>query len=375
MKCGESSIPWQSSRWPHWRFDLAKLTFPLVELSRSQGLLLGRVAAFSHAQREQLAKAALAEEVLHSSALAGERLDAREVHGLIGTESGLGKPSARTLDRHAEVAVRLSMEARGAGEDALTLERIFGWHASLFPNGFSGLAKIRVGQWRDDAAEPMQLVLGRSASRQCQLAGPPAARLPAETECLIEWINQSSSDPPMLKAGLAHLWFRVLHPFEDGNARIARALADWCLSRAAERPRRYYSVSAQIGQERELYEQVFVSSCAQGLDASQWLIWFLENERRAVDSALNSLDRQLGKAAFWQRLAAKPLSKRQVQVLDQLVAGFDGKLTTSMWAAMADCSPDTALRDIKALVGLGVLRKTPAGGRSTAYELIDQPEP
>lgn len=375
MKCGDYQRLWENSDWPGWYYELAELALPMVELSRSQGLLLGRVAALNPAQREQLALASRAEEVLKSSELAGERLDARVVHAIIEGRGDVRSPRVRSTDPLAEGAARLRLEAVENGSQTLTPECLLSWHANLFPSGFSGLARIRAGQWRDDAAEPMQMVLGPAGFRRRNIQAPPAARLPAELVRFADWLNESCPTPPVLKASLAHLWFLVLRPFDDGNGRIARAIADWLLARAGESVRCHYSVSGEIQRQGQRYDEIFERACRQGLDATEWLAWCLEIEQRAVDTALQSLQVQLSKAAFWRRLAATPLSKRQLAVVQRLLDGFEGKLTTSLWASMADCSPDTALRDINALVAHGVLRKTAAGGRSTSYELITALEP
>ena len=248
-------------------------------------------------------------------------------------------------------------------------ERLFGWHAALFPNGYSGLTKIQVGGWRDDAAGPMQVVSGPVGRQRVHFEAPPAERLEAEMSRFLDWINAEPGEPPVIKAGLAHLWLVTLHPFDDGNGRIARAVGDLLLARADGSPQRFYSLSAQIQRERKAYYDILERTQKGTLDVTAWLAWFLDVLHRAVDQAQHTLDAVLAKARFWQRFAGTPMNARQVKLLNRLLDGFEGKLTTSKWATMAKCSPDTALRDISELLAHRALRKSSAGGRSTSYEL------
>jgi Fic family protein len=250
-------------------------------------------------------------------------------------------------------------------------ERLFGWHAALFPTGYSNLSTIRVGGWRDDASGPMQVVSGPIGRRRVHFEAPPADRLEAETGRFLDWVNGASTEPPLLKAGLGHLWFVTLHPFDDGNGRIARAIGDLLLARADGSPQRFYSLSAQIQRERSAYYDILERTQKRSMDVTEWLAWFLDTLHRAVQQAQQKLDAVLVKTRYWQRWATLPLNERQVKLLNRLLDGFEGKLTSSKWAAIAKCSPDTALRDISDLLERGVLRKSDAGGRSTSYELND----
>jgi Fic family protein len=252
-------------------------------------------------------------------------------------------------------------------------ERLFGWHAALFPTGYSGLSKINVGGWRDDASGPMQVVSGPIGRQKVHFEAPPADRLELEISRFLDWVNGAPNEPPLLKAGLGHLWFVTLHPFDDGNGRIARAIGDLLLARADGSPQRFYSLSAQIQRERKAYYDILERTQKRSMDVTEWLAWFLDTLHRAVDQAQHTLDAVLTKARFWQRWAATPLNERQVNLLNRLLDGFEGKLTSSKWAAIAKCSPDTALRDINDLLARGVLRKSDAGGRSTSYVLDEPP--
>ena len=217
----------------------------------------------------------------------------------------------------------------------------------------------------------MQVVSGPIGRQRVHYEAPPADRLDAETRRFLDWVNGPSNDPPLLRAGLGHLWFVTLHPFDDGNGRIARAMGDLLLARADGSPQRFYSLSAQIQRERKAYYDILERTQKRSMDVTEWLLWFLETLHRAVDQAQLTLDAVLVKARFWRHWGSMPLNERQVKLLNKLLDGFDGKLTTSKWAAIAKCSQDTALRDISDLLTRGVLRKADAGGRSTSYELDD----
>jgi len=251
----------------------------------------------------------------------------------------------------------------------MSRERLFGWHAALFPTGYSGLSKIQIGGWRDDASGPMQVVSGPIGRQRVHFEAPPANRLEAETSRFLAWLNSASSEPPLLKAGLGHLWFVTLHPFDDGNGRIARAIGDLLLARADGSPQRFYSLSAQIQRERKAYYDILERAQKRSMDVTEWLTWFIATLHRAVDQAHHTLEGVLTKARYWRQWAGMPLNARQVSLLNRLLDGFEGKLTSSKWAVIAKCSPDTALRDINDLLVRGVLRKSDAGGRSTSYVL------
>jgi Fic family protein len=275
------------------------------------------------------------------------------------------------VDRHVEGVVEMVLDATLRSAESLTAERLLGWHAALFPTGYSGITRIVVGQWRTDAEGPMQVVSGHLGRRKVHFQAPPAEELTAETDRFLAWAHSETGESTLIKAGLAHLWFVTLHPFDDGNGRIARAVGDLFLARADGSPQRFYSLSAQIQRERKDYYEVLERTQKGTLDVTGWLAWFLGTLGRAIASAQTTLDAVLVKARLWQRWAGMPLNERQVKMLNRLLDGFDGKLTSSKWAAIARCSPDTALRDITQLLELGVLQKTPGGGRSTGYELTD----
>ena len=374
MKRGDCEYIWQAGDWPAWRFDLAALAEPMAQVSRAQGLLLGRLADVGMALRNQASLAALTEEVIKTSEIEGEQLNVESVRSSIARRLGVDIGALAPVDRHVEGVVEMVLDATANCQVPVSRERLFGWHAALFPTGYSGRSKIKVGNWRDDATGPMQVVSGPIGRQRVHFEAPPADRLEAETGRFLGWLNAESNEPPLLKAGLGHLWFVTLHPFDDGNGRIARAIGDLLLARADGSPQRFYSLSAQIQRERKAYYDILERTQKRSMDATEWLAWFLEALHRAVDQAQHTLDVVLAKVRFWQRWATMPLNERQVKLLNKLLDGFEGKLTSSKWAAIAKCSPDTALRDINDLLARGVLRKSDAGGRSTSYELNDLPE-
>lgn len=374
MNSGDYKYIWQASDWPNWHFDLAALAGPMAEVSRVQGLLMGRLADVGMVLRDQASLAALTEDVVKTSAIEGERLNVESVRSSIARRLGVDIGALAPVDRHVEGVVEMVLDATANCHAPVSRERLFGWHAALFPTGYSGLSRIKVGGWRDDASGPMRVVSGPIGRQRVHFEAPPADRMEFETSLFLDWLNGMPNTPPLLKAGLGHLWFVTLHPFEDGNGRIARAIGDLLLARADRSPQRFYSLSAQIQGERKAYYDILERTQRRSMDGTEWLAWFLDTLHRAVDQAHITLDAVLTKARFWQRRATMPLNERQVRLLNKLLDGFDGKLTSSKWAAIAKCSPDTALRDINDLLGRGVLRKTDAGGRSTSYELNDLPE-
>lgn len=373
MKSGDYKYIWQASDWPSWYFDLAALAGPMAEVSRAQGLLMGRLADVGMVLRDQASLATLTEDVVKTSEIEGEQLNVESVRSSIARRLGVDIGALAPVDRHVEGVVEMVLDATANCNAPVSRERLFGWHAALFPTGYSGLARIKVGGWRDDASGPMRVVSGPAGRQIVHFEAPPADRLEAETSRLLSWLNSASNEPPLLRAGLGHLWFVTLHPFDDGNGRIARAIGDLLLARADGSPQRFYSLSAQIQRERKAYYDILERTQKRSMDVTEWLAWFLDTLHRAVDQAQHTLDAVLTKARFWQRWATIPLNERQVKLLNKLLDGFEGKLTSSKWAASAKCSPDTALRDINDLLARNVLRKSDAGGRSTSYELNDLP--
>ena len=368
---GDTTYIWQASDWPYWRYDLASLARSMANVSRAQGLMHGRLADVGLALREQANLSALTEDVVKTSEIEGELLDVNSVRSSIARRLGVDIGALAPVDRHVEGVVEMVLDATANCNAPVTQDRLFGWHAALFPTGYSGRTRVNVGDWRDDASGPMQVVSGPLGRQRVHFEAPPADRMESETRRFFDWANSASNEPPLIKAALAHLWFVTLHPFDDGNGRIARAVGDLFLARADASPQRFYSLSAQMQRERKVYYDMLERTQKQSLDVTEWLAWFLDALQRAVDQAQHTLDAVLAKNRFWQRWATAPLNERQVKLVNRLLDGFEGKLTSSKWAAIARCSPDTALRDITDLLARGVLRKSDAGGRSTSYELND----
>lgn len=332
-------------------------------------MLLGRLADVGLALRDQASLAALTEDVVKTSEIEGEVLNVASVRSSLARYLGVDIGAVAPVDRHVE-GVEMVLNATSRCAEPLTAQRLFGWNAALFSTGYSGMSRIAVGQWRQDGDGPMQVVSGPVGRRKLHFQALPASQLPDEMARFLAWANQQAEVPDLIKAGLAHLWFVTIHPFDDGNGRMARAVGDLFLARADGSPQRFYSLSAQIQRERKAYYDVLERTQKSTLDVTEWLSWLLATLRRAITSAHSTLDAVLHKAYWWQRWAGLSLNERQVKVLNRLLDGFEGKLTSSKWAAIAKCSPDTALRDITQLMALGVLQKAPGGGRSAAYELL-----
>jgi Fic family protein len=266
--------------------------------------------------------------------------------------------------------VEMMLDATQNYDSALTAKRLFDWHAALFPTGRSGMHEIIVGDWRDDRAGPMQVVSGPVGRERVHFEAPPAQQIPEESARFLEWFNQLKKIDPLLAAGLAHLWFISLHPIEDGNGRIARAIADMMLAQGENSTQRSYSMSAQIREERDDYYNTLERTQKSSLDITHWQEWFLGCLGRAIEKAHMNLDEALQKARFWERYSRQALSERQIKVLNRVMGTFEGKLTSSKWAKIAKCSQDSAGRDIKDLIERGALRKDPGGGRSTSYSIV-----
>ena len=371
MNSGDYMYIWQAQDWPGWRFDLAVLAAPMAEVSRAQGRLVGRLADVGLTLRDQASLAVLTEDVVKTSEIEGEALNVSSVRASIARRLGVDIGALAPVDRHVEGVVEMVLDATANCHAPVTRDRLFGWHAALFPTGYSGLSKINVGAWRDDANGPMQVVSGPVGRQRLHFEAPPARGLDAETALFLDWIDADSNVPPLIKAGLGHLWLVTLHPFDDGNGRIARAVGDLLLARGEGCPQRFYSLSAQIQRERTAYYEILERTQKGSMDVTNWLLWFFDMLQSAVEEAHLGLDSVLVKARFWRQWAEAPMNERQVKLLNKLLDGFEGKLTTSKWAAIAKCSTDTALRDITDLVVRGVLRKMDAGGRSTGYELTE----
>jgi Fic family protein len=369
---------WQQNDWPSLRFDAASLAEPLAAVHHAQGRLAGRMQALGLPERNLAALQMLTSDVLTTSEIEGEELNLEAVRSSFARRLGVDIGALAPADRHVDGVVEMVLDATCGYDQTLTSKRLLTWHAGLFPPSPNVSARfqlnpVQAGRWRDDAQGAMQVVSGGAGRQTVHFEAPPAQRLGAEIRAFLDWFNDENGKKPVLdpvlKAGLAHLWFVTIHPFDDGNGRIARAVGDMALARAEQSTQRFYSLSAQIQRERQAYYSMLERTQKGDTDVTAWLHWFLACLLRAITAADTTLSAILFKADFWQRWAATPLNARQIKLLNRLLDGFEGKLTSSKWAAIAKCSPDTALRDIQDLLERGVLQKSEAGGRSTSYAI------
>jgi Fic family protein len=361
--------------WPRFRWDRERLTDPLADVRHRQGRLTGHMEALGFQLRQEATLQTLTADVLKSSEIEGEKLDAEQVRSSIARRLGVDIGALKPADRHVEGVVEMMLDATRHYDQPLSDERLLAWHAALFPAGRSGMKKLRVGAWRDDSTGPMQVVSGPVGKEHTHFEAVPAARLRKEMSVFLDWFNRPADIDQVLKAGLAHLWFVTIHPFDDGNGRIARAIADMALARSENSPQRFYSMSEQIRQERSAYYDILEQTQKGTMDVTRWMIWFLGCLGQAIEGAQNILAAILAKARFWESVRGTSLNERQTLVLNRLLEGFEGKLTTSKYAKLTKCSQDTALRDILSLVRCGILVRNPAGGRSTNYALAEKVGP
>ncbi|MGH7268006.1 MAG: Fic family protein [Candidatus Rokuibacteriota bacterium] len=355
--------------WPRFRWDTDRLAEPLASVRHRQGRLIGRMESLGFDLRQEAVLRTLTADVLKSSEIEGEKLEADQVRSSIARRLGMDIGALTPADRYVEGVVEMMLEATRHYDQPFTAERLFAWHAALFPTGRSGMTKIRVGTWRDDNSGRMQVASGPFGRERVHFAAPPAAGLEREMTAFLDWFNRPADIDEVLKAALSHLWFVTIHPFDDGNGRIARAIADMVLARSEHSPQRFYSMSTQIRQERAAYYDILEQTQKGTMDITPWMEWFLGCLGRAIDGAQTILRAVLAKARFWESIRGVALNERQTLVLNRLLDGFEGKLTTSKYAKLTKSSQDTALRDILPLVERGILVRGPEGGRSTSYAL------
>jgi len=361
---------YQQPGWPAFTWQAERLQELLAHVRHQQGRLLGRMEGLGFALQSDATLQTLTLDVLKSSEIEGELLPPEQVRSSVARRLGLAVAGLVAAGPQVEGVVAMLLDATQHFDQELTAERLFGWQAALFPMGRSGLVRIRTGAWRLDRTGPMQVVSGTANREIVHYEAPGAAQLPTEMAHFLAWFNGPAALDPVLKAALAHLWLITLHPFEDGNGRLARALTDMQLARADGSAQRFYSISAQIQRERQAYYAILERTQRGSLDVTTWLTWFLECLGRALAASEQTLAQVLHRARFWERHAAAPLNERQRLLLGRLLAGFEGKLTSSKWAKIAKCSQDTATRDMQALVALNILTRDAAGGRSTSYHLL-----
>src|SRR6516225_8421700 len=355
--------------WPRFHWSAKRIAEPLASVRHRQGRLIGHMEALGFRLQQEAVLETLTKDVLKSSEIEGEKLDAEQVRSSVAKRLGMDVGGLKPADRNVEGAVEMMLDATRHYDQPLTADRLFAWHAALFPTGRSGMRKIKVGAWRDDSDGPMQVVSGPIGKERVHFEAPAAPRVDKEMNAFLDWFNVNNDLDLVMKAGLAHLWFVSIHPFDDGNGRIARAIADMALARSENSPQRFYSMSTQIRQERNAYYEILERTQKADMDVTPWLEWFLACLGRAIDGAQTVLRAVLAKAKFWERIRGVAINDRQRLVLNKLLDGFEGKLTTTKYAKLTKSSQDTALRDIQQLVEYGILARNPEGGRSTSYTL------
>lgn len=360
---------WQRADWPRFRWDGDALLTPLAEARHRQGELIGAMRRLGFELRREAELVASTEEAVKTSAIEGEELAPASVRSSVARRLGLPMAGLPPSDRKVEGTVEMMLDATMNFAKPLTAKRLFGWHAALFPTGFSGLQRVRVGAWRRDDTGPMQVVSGSIGRTKVHFEAPPAARLAGETRRFLDWFALKPTIDGLMRAGIAHLWFVSIHPFDDGNGRIARAIADLALAQMEGTGQRFYSMSSEIQRERARYYEVLEQAQRGSLDVTAWLDWFIRSFRRAIDRASAGSRQVLAKAEFWRRFAEDPISARQRAVLNRFLDGFEGALTAKKWAAIAKCSVDTAQRDINDLLVRGLLVRNPGGSKRTSYSI------
>lgn len=356
----------QLKKWPHFYWEEQGFISLLSEVSKLQGMLLGKVEMLGFELKEEANLETLILDIVRSSEIEGEILNPEQVRSSIALRLGLEDAGLPHSDRHIDGIVQMMLDATQNNGNEIDINRLFAWHGALFPTGRSGLYQIEVAQWRTGE---MQVVSGGMGREVIHFQAPSPQHLAKEMQVYLEWFNSNAVQDPILKAALAHFWFVTIHPFDDGNGRIARALTDLQLSRADGVNQRFYSMSAQIMKERKAYYQILEKTQKGDLDLTPWIVWFLDCLKKAIISSQNIIDSVINKHQFWANNSAVISNERQQKMLNKLLDDFDGNLTSSKWAKMTKCSADSALRDINDLVQKGILVKAVSGGRSTHYTL------
>ena len=372
-KAGNQAVPtyiYQQRTWPKFKWDDGHLAPLLAQVRHRQGRLVGQMEGLGFQLRREALLQTLTQDVLKSSEIEGEILDSQQVRSSIARRLGIDIGALTPVDRDVEGVVEMMLDATQKYDEPLSNERLFAWHSALFPGGYSGLQKIRTGAWRKDEKGPMQVISGPIGKERVHYEAPAANKVAQRMASFLKWFNKQQPIDLVIKAAIAHLWFVTIHPFEDGNGRIARAIADMSLARSDGSAQRFYSMSAQIRAEREDYYDALERTQKGKLDVTEWLDWFLGCLDRSFDRSTGILENVFAKSRFWQKHAGAHLNERQTDMIERLFSGFIGKLTSSKWAKIQKCSQDTAGRDIAELIQIGVLKKEEGGGRSTSYSLV-----
>jgi Fic family protein len=363
----------EHQNWPKFTWDTKTLASKLADIRHRQGHLLGRMEGLGFKLKREASLITLTNDVVKSSAIEGEKLNPEEVRSSIARRLGIDIAGLIPASRDVEGIVEIMLDATQHFSKPLSKNRLFDWHAALFPTGRIGMHKITVGDWRNMDAGPMQVISGPIGKEKVHFEAPTANLLEKEMQAFLTWFSNVDDIDPVIKAGIAHLWFVTIHPFEDGNGRIARAIGDMALARADGKQERFYSLSSQIEEERKQYYDILEKQQRATPDITDWLEWYLDCLGRAISNAKTTLGNVLFKAQLWSTINQKPVNDRQRLIINRMLEnGFEGFMNTSKYSKLAKCSNDTALRDIKELKERGILAQNPGGGRSTSYRLPDR---
>ncbi|MDA3799448.1 MAG: Fic family protein [Kiritimatiellae bacterium] len=360
---------YQQSDWPNFNWQEKRLFVLLSEVRNLQGRVVGKMETFGFEMQQEANLLMLTQDVIKTTEIEGQSLNNDQVRSSVAQKLNISLSNAFEFGRDVEGVVEMMVDATSNINTLLTEKRLFSWHCSLFPGGYSGINKISVGKWRDDSLGTMKVVSGTVGKDIIHYQAPDALNLPKEMSKFLKWFNCEQTTDIVVKAALAHLWFVTIHPFEDGNGRIARAIADMLLAKADGAPFRFYSMSSQIRKERKEYYKILEQTQKGDLDVTAWIEWFVACLQRALKSSDKILQEVIFKHNFWLKNASKVNNERQKKILNKLLNGFEGNITTSKWAKLGKCSQDTAMRDIQTLIDKQVLYKLDKGGRSTAYTL------
>lgn len=368
MKENRAIYIWQQDNWPALTWDAKSVEDLMLTTQEKQAHLMGMLDVLGFDIQRTTALESLTQDIVRSSEIEGERLNMDSVRSSIARHLGVKKNASAISDHYTEGLVQVELDAVQNCMKPLTKERLCDWHAALFPTGRSGMYKITVADWRQ-GEDPMLIVSGAMGKERIHYEAPPSERVPQEMNLFLKWINEPQPYNDLLKAAVAHLWFVVIHPFDDGNGRLTRTITDMLISRFNKANWQFYSVSAEILKKRKDYYKILQRSSCGSMDITGWIVWFLERVCDAIETSECRLEGVLKKVDFWNVHAQTPINERQRKIINRLFDGFEGPLTSGKWAKICKCSPDTALRDINDLIDKGILTKSSSGGRSTHYGL------
>jgi Fic family protein len=360
---------YQNKNWTDFSWEHASVSAALGEVRLLQGKILGQIHSLGFSSKEEKKLEILTLDVLKSSEIEGEKLNYEQVRSSIARRLGINTAGLVSSPRNVDGVVEMMLDATQDFKKTLTEERLFGWHAALFPTGYSGMYKIEVAQYR---SEEMQVVSGAMGKERVHYEAIPAKNVKVEMDKFLLWLNDDNVlIDSVLKSAIAHFWFIIIHPFDDGNGRIARAISDMLLAQSENSSERFYSLSNQIQKEKNIYYETLKTVQYSDGDITKWLIWFLNCLKHALFETEESMQNIVHKAEFWEKHKETPVNERQRLMINKLFDDFFGKLTSSRWAKITKCSTDTALRDIKDLIEKGILQQEGEGGRSANYTLLN----